>query len=193
MPRPRRLLIVLALPWLGIGPAGCGNTRDRVPNLARPAPPAGFHALGYPRAGVTLLAPRNWTVLPERSPLIAVIASGEAVTALWRFPRSIAPPADPAALRLADAALLAAARARDRGLQLIRSAAVEIDRAPALELDAIERINGRIRRVRSTHVFLAGAELVLEQYAPVSMFHMIDHAVFSPMKRSLRLLAPGSG
>jgi hypothetical protein len=42
--------------------------------------------------------------------------------------------------------------------------------------------------VRSTHVYVPGAEYVLDEYAPPAMFHAVDHAVFSPIKRSLRLV-----
>jgi hypothetical protein len=42
------------------------------------------------------------------------------------------------------------------------------------------------------HVYLPGAEVVLEEYAPPALFHRIDHAVFSPVKRSLRLTVPGA-
>ena len=40
---------------------------------------------------------------------------------------------------------------------------------------------------RSLHVFVSGYEIVLEQYAPPSLFHPVDHVAFSPMKRSLRI------
>jgi hypothetical protein len=55
-------------------------------------------------------------------------------------------------------------------------------------VDAIESIAGRRRRVRSFHVFVRGAEIVLDEYAPVAMFHAVDHSVFSPLNHSLVLL-----
>jgi hypothetical protein len=39
-------------------------------------------------------------------------------------------------------------------------------------------------------LFADGAELVLDVYAPVRDFHSVDHAVFSPLKRSLQLFRP---
>ncbi len=174
--------------------AGCGNSRTPVPSLSSPQPPQGFQLLSYPAAAIALRAPRNWSVTPGRAPLVATIGSGAAVVALWRFPRSLPPPTG-TTLAGAGARLLAQARARDPGLRLIRSQAEAIDHAPAIELDALEQINGQLRRIRSIHVFVTGAELVLEQYAPPAIFHAIDHAVFSPVKRSLRLspVAPGPG
>jgi hypothetical protein len=32
--------------------------------------------------------------------------------------------------------------------------------------------------------------VVLDAYAPPALFHPVDHAVFSPLKRSLQLTAP---
>jgi len=43
------------------------------------------------------------------------------------------------------------------------------------------------RRVRSVHVFFGGAEYVIDEYAALRYFHTVDHSVFSPVKRSLRL------
>ena len=59
--------------------------------------------------------------------------------------------------------------------------------APAVELDALERVGGQLRRVRSIHVFLAHAEIVLDEYAPPGQFHAVNRAVFTPVRRSLAL------
>jgi hypothetical protein len=42
--------------------------------------------------------------------------------------------------------------------------------------------------VRSVHVYGPTSEVVLDAYAPPASFHPLDHAVFSPVKRSLRVL-----
>jgi hypothetical protein len=139
----------------------------------------------YPASGVAFRAPSDWLVVGRQAPLVAVASSGSAVVAIWRFPRTGLPPAGTAALKRAEAHLIGAARARDATLRLIRSKLASIDGAPAVELDAFERIAGQPRRVRSIHVFVSGAELVLDEYAPPSVFHGVDHEVFSPMKRSL--------
>jgi hypothetical protein len=172
--------------------AGCGNSRTPAPNLLLPATPDGFHALGYPKAGVALLAPRNWAVLSPKAPLVTVFSSGPAVVALWRFASSSPSPTGRPALEQALTALLAAARHRDPGLRLIRSGILTIDHHSAVELDAFEQIAGSPRRVRSVHVYVPGAELVLEEYAPAAMFHAVDHAVFSPVRRSLELIPMSS-
>jgi hypothetical protein len=135
--------------------AGCGNSRTPIPNLSRPATPAAFIQLGWPKANVGLRVPGNWNVRNEK-------------------------------------ALVAAARRRDPRLRLIRAGVSAIGSLPAIELDAFEQIAGHTRRVRSTHVFTATSELVLDEYAPPGVFHTVDHAVVSPVKRSLRLLTSSS-
>ncbi len=164
-----------------------------MPEFSQPAAPSAFRTLGYSAAGLSFRAPTNWAVTQVKAPLVSVVSSGAAVVAVWRYRRSSPAPAGAAALRHARSVLIDAARARDASLQVIKAKAVTLDRAHGFELDAIERIDGQIRRVRSTHLFLAGAEVVLEEYAPTGSFHAVDHAVFSPLKRSLRLSAVGLG
>jgi hypothetical protein len=184
--------------FLGIGcvtaalAAGCGNSRTLLPDVNHPVAPSGFQALAYPASGVSLEVPSNWSVVRQRAPVVAVITSGTAVVAVWRFPRNTSPPHGTAAMNSTTTKLIAAARVRDTTLQLIRSRLVSVGDLSAVELDAFERIRGQPRRVRSTHVFVPGAEVVLEEYAPPAMFHAVDHAVFSPVRRSLRLL-PAKG
>jgi hypothetical protein len=181
-------LAVLAATAAGLALGGCGDSRTPVPSLSQPAAPLGFHTLGFQRSGVTLIAPKNWIVLPQQSPVVTVVASGAAFVTVWRFRRTTPPPAGSAQLDQARAALIKAARAKDPGLVVIRATALIVDHHSAVELDAVEQINGRARRVRSTHVYVPGAEYVLDEYAPAAMFHAVDHAVFTPIKHSLRLL-----
>jgi hypothetical protein len=167
--------------------AGCGNSRTPAPAVTEPAQPSGFHTLGYPQSGFALSAPSNWLVQAKSAPLVATISSGDAVVAVWRFPRRAKPPTGTKALAKAAQQLIASARARDPSFELIRSNIQTVDGAPAVELAGFERVGGQRRRVRSVHVFAPHAELVLDEYAPPAAFHAIDHAVFSPVKHSLRL------
>jgi hypothetical protein len=186
-----RATIALACPLVLL--ASCGDSRTPVPDLTRPASAGVFRTLGYPAAGLVVRAPSSWSVVGRRAPLIATISSGPAVVALWRFRHETASPATAAALGRARVALIAAARRRDHGLRLIRASTATVGRLPAIELDAIERIRGEVRRVRSTHVFTSGAEIVLDEYAPPSLFPAVDRAVFSPVKRSLRMSPVAAG
>ncbi|MBV9467602.1 MAG: hypothetical protein JO169_15935 [Solirubrobacterales bacterium] len=184
MRRPLAPLLVCTLATL----AGCGDSRTPVPDLARPASPGGFQTLTYARAGVRITAPRNWAVAAAQAPLVATVASGDAVIALWRFARRVPAPRGAAGLARAGAALIAAARRRDPTLRVLHAGTLSVDGAPAVALEVIERISGQTDRVRSTHLFVPGAELVLEQYAPPARFPALQAAVFAPVLRSLTLL-----
>jgi hypothetical protein len=179
----RAVLLLAPLVFL----AGCGNSRTPSPSVTQPSQPSGFHTLGYPRSGFALSAPNNWLVQQKSGPLVTTISSGDAVVAVWRFPRHTKPPTGAKALAKAAQQLIAAAQARDPSFQLIRSKIQTVDQAPAVELAGFERVGGQRRRVRSVHVFVPDAEIVLDEYAPPGGFHAVDHAVFSPVKHSLRL------
>ncbi len=170
--------------------AGCGISQARVPNLQVPAKPTKMGVLGYRDDGVAMFAPANWTETNRTAPLVATITSGPAVIALWRYPRSgaaLTGPGMTAALDQERSALLAAAKKHDPDFDLLSSALVTVDGVGAVELDAIERINGRLRRARSEHVYANGAEIVLDEYAPVPEFKRVDHYVFSPVRKGLQL------
>jgi hypothetical protein len=183
---PRRLGFAAVL--LALTLAGCGNSRTPVPGPGEPAPSGGLRSLFLTSAGIIVHIPRYWFVTTAKPPLLATVSSGSAVIALWRYPRSAPPPSTPAELSATERSLLAAARARDPHLEPIRTAAIILSAHHAVELDAFEHVGGKLRRVRSVHVYAPGSEVVLDAYAPPGEFHLVDHAVFSPVKRSLRLL-----
>jgi hypothetical protein len=168
---------------------GCGNSRTAVPDLDRPAPPDGFRKLTLGSAGVSLITPRNWTVSNQEAPLVLTLNSGPAVVALWRLARSAPPPASAAALSATSRVLMAAVRRRDPSISQLRASATRVDGARAIRLEARERIAGRLRRVTSTHVYVEGAELVLDEYAPPDQFASVTRNVFGPVRRSLTLVA----
>jgi hypothetical protein len=172
--------------------AGCGNSRTPVPSATLPSPPHGFRTLSLHEAGVRLAAPRTWTVSGQRSPLLVTVESGAAVIAVWRFPRAAPVPSGTRALAALRARLLGAMRARDRTLRVVSTAGLRVAGARAIEVQAIERINGRTRRVSSTHVYLRGEELVLDQYAPTGLFAGVDRSVFGPVRRSLTVVRVGA-
>jgi hypothetical protein len=173
--------------------AGCGNSRTPVPSLASPVAAGTLRWLTFNDYGLRIRAPSNWVVIGGRAPLVATISLSSSVAALWNYPRSTPAPAGPADLAAAETQLIAAAKRNDPSLRLIRAKVGALGGYPAIELDAFEQLKGSPRRVRSTHVFTGTSEVVLDEYAPSEIFHSVDHAVFSPLKRSLRLSSAASG
>jgi hypothetical protein len=171
--------------------SGCGDGRVSAPQLSATAKPTGVLTIRYPSDGVTLQVPSNWTVTPEKSPMVAVYSSGSAIISLWRFPSRSGPITATPRLQKALAALVKATRARDPGLALERTGLSRVSGAGAVIIDAVEQVAGRLRRVRSEHVYVNRAELVLDAYAPPAQFPTVDHEVFSPVRESLTLLDGG--
>jgi hypothetical protein len=147
--------------------------------------------LQFPVAGVSIAAPRSWRVIPARSPLLTTVASGDAVIALWRYPRTAPPPNTEASLAAARASLLRAVHARQGTVRVVSSRITRIDGAPAIEFDALETIGGAPRQVLSTHVFQPAGEVVLEEYAPPALLRQIRHPLFARVRRSLALIVAG--
>ncbi|HEY5317482.1 MAG TPA: hypothetical protein VIJ20_05845 [Solirubrobacteraceae bacterium] len=172
------------------GLAGCGDSRTPAPNLARIEPPHRLRVLSYLHNTLHLSAPANWSTETGSAPLVVTIGSGQAVVAIWRYPRSPSQPlpSDIPALQRARGALITAAAARDRTFRVISSAVVGINSVPGVELDALETIRGQVRRVRSAHLYKRGAELVIDEYAPENLFHQVDRTVFSPLLHSVHLV-----
>jgi len=170
--------------------AGCGNTQQRPPDLAVPAPPSGATPLSFDAQGVRLAAPGGWHVQAGQPPLVATIQSGPAQIAIWRYPRTEPLPKTGSQLSQARDLLLQAARARDQTFKEARTAITRLDGHPAIEVRGTETVGGRPQAVRSTHVYAFGAEVVVDAFAPANVFGQVDRDAFRPLARSLRLQAP---
>lgn len=177
---------VLALAIVG----GCGHSHTPAPGLSHIQPAVGVKPVDYLDDTLHFNAPEGWVIQTGPAPLVVTLGSGPALIAIWRYPRSPSQPlpGDIPALQAARIALLGAAGARDRTFRAVSSAIVVLGGAPGVELDALETIRGHVRRVRSTHLYENGAELVIDEYAPEALFHGVDRAVFSPLLHSVRLV-----
>ena len=184
-------VLTLLLATLASG-AGCGRERLEPPDVERPAAPLGTAVDHFPEAGLIVQRPGNWPLVRGRSPLVASAASGTATVALWRYRRSEPLPREDAALDAAQKALEQAARARDGDFALDRARRVEVDGAPGIQLLGTEKVAGRERRVRSTHVYAKEAEFVVDAYAEPADFARVDKEVFRPLVRTLRIEPPTS-
>lgn len=178
-------------PWvgalaLGLVLASCGQRPAVVPQVSAPAAPDGFHLITYSAARVRLDMPRSWTTTPQSPPLVTVLSSGGAVISLWHYPGAFG--ASGSHLRHAYRRLVAAALRSQPKLHVLSAGLLTVDGDPAVELDATEPIGAVQERVDSFHVFTPGAEVVLEEYAPPSVFDPVDRLVFEPVWRSLVVL-----
>jgi len=87
----------------------------------------------------------------------------------------------------AKAALVGAARKRDRTLRLDRSGVTRFHGHPALVLVGTETVGTERRKVRSTHIFRDRSEVVVEALAPPAAFAGLQRTVFAPLLRSLKV------
>ncbi len=169
--------------------AGCAASRTPPPDLTRIQTTGAVKTVHYLNNALRFRAPANWVTQTGSGPLVVTLGSGPALIAIWHYPRSASQviPIDPTQVKQAQNALVAAARARDATFRVISSAAVLLGGVPGVELDALETIRGQVRRVRSTHFYRGGAEIVVDEYAPDDLFHAVDRSIFSPLLHSVRL------
>lgn len=170
--------------------AGCGNERTPPPDVNTPGPPIGAAQARYPEHGISFLAPGGWRLTPGTAPLVVTAQTGQATLAVWRYPRTEPLPRTSAHLRAARAALVAEAQRRDPTFKLEKGSVIRVAGAPAVQLRATETINGLPRKVRSTHVYTRGAEIVLDAYTTAEHFDRVDQQVFRPVLRTLKIAEP---
>lgn len=172
------------------GLAGCAQSRTAAPDPSRIEPPGAVKTVAYLHNSLHFRAPANWEMQAGSGPLVVTVGSGPALIAIWHYPRSARQvlPIDLPQLQQARTALVAAARARDPTFRVISTAIVLQGGAPGVELDALETVRGQVRRVRSTHFYKGGGELVVDEFAPEELFHAVDRTVFSPLLHSVRLV-----
>lgn len=167
--------------------AGCGNSRTAPPVLSTPAAPDGFNPVAYPAAGLRFKVPRAWRLIPGTAPQVAVIQSGLAEVAVWRYPRDGRLPHTKAQLKAALRSLLALVGTRDPSFVAQGHAVVAVAHHGALQIRGLETIDGFRRQVRSTHLFVNRSEVVIDAFAPPAMFTRVDTQVFHPLLRSVRI------
>jgi hypothetical protein len=172
--------------------AGCGNARQHPPNATSTQRPAKATRLDYPAAGIGFTAPRNWYQSPGGRPLVAVVASGSATIAVWRYHRKEPLPRATSELQQARANLSEWLRSHGRSVHIESAKTIDVNGVRGIQVVASESVSGQRRRVRSTHLFDRGAEVVVDAYAPPAEFGRVDATVFAPLLRSLQLRAPAT-
>src|SRR5437588_10896495 len=120
--------------------SGCGDRRTPPPDLNRPANPVSFTRAIFPSAGVVFQGPTNWLLTHGYPPEVATLHDGQAIVAIWRYPRTQPLPASPTDVRADIPALLRVVRARDRTFALLSASATTLDRHAAIEVKGFETI-----------------------------------------------------
>lgn len=170
--------------------AGCGRERLGAPDPGAPFTAGVKTAVAYPKAGLRFDAPADWPFGAGPAPLVAQTSSGSATIAIWRYPRTEPLPRDRAALATARTNLVNAAKGRDGSFKTIATHLTKIDGKPAVQVVGDETVAGRPRRVRSTHVYAHGAEVVIDAFSDPGVFLPVDRVVFRPLLRSIELDRP---
>ena len=189
MPARPVALLLLGLCLAGAA-SGCAASRTPAPNLTRPVAPGASVPRDFPSLGLGFRSAGNWSYDPGQPPLVALMTSGQALLAIWRYPRTEPLPVGLAALRQARHALVAAAQARDATFVAEQNRIFRLDGQPAIELLGRETVAGQPRRLRSVHVYAHGAEFVIDALAPAGYFPGVDADEFVPFLDTLRFLAP---
>jgi hypothetical protein len=185
-----RRALALLLATAVVPAAGCGNEPAEAPDVTTLPRITGWTGAAFPAAGISFERPREWHLQPGRPPLLGTITAGRATIAFWRYPRSEALPSTLPELTVAKDALLAAARGRDRTFHARLAKGTRAARRPAVVIVADETVAGQRRRVRSTHVYAHGGEVVVDAFAPPRDFARLEDPVFRRVVRTLRVQPP---
>ena len=186
----RRALLPLAAAALV---AGCGNDRTPVPETGFIPPPKEFRDAPFLAQGVTFRAPTNWRIVPGEGTQIATVAIGDAQVGVWRYERSEPLPETRDQLDAARDAVVKQIEARDPTFKLTSTRLVLKKGIRAVEVvgAGTNLTNPGVQRaMRSLHAYGAGAEVVIDAFAPPKDFARVDAQTFAPMTRSLKLPKP---
>jgi hypothetical protein len=170
--------------------AGCGNEPSKPPTVTTVKQAFGWVDNAIPTEGVKFQRPSAWRYQQGSPPLLATMSSGLTTIAVWRYPRNEPLPETLAELTTAKDALVAAAKARDPSFEVIKAKGTRAAHHPAVVIIADETVAGQPRRVRSTHVYAAGSEIVIDAFAPADQYAQVEDPIIRTLVRSLQITAP---
>ncbi len=186
----RRPLLVLSALALAVPLSACGNDAGKAPDVEAVRPAFSFVPERFPAQGVSFERPKDWLMAKGEAPLLATITAGRVTIAGVALPADEALPRTKAELDSARDALVAAAKARDKTFKVIKAKGTRAAHQPAVVVIADETVAGQPRRVRSTHVYAFGGEVVVDAFAPPRDYPKVEEPVFRRIVRSLRVTAP---
>jgi hypothetical protein len=170
--------------------AGCGNEPSKPPVVTTPKAAFGWVDYGAPGQGVSWQRPSAWRITPGDAPLLATMSSGLATISVWRYPRNETLPETPEELEVAKDALVAAATAKDPSFEVIKAKGTRAAFSPAVVIIADETVSGQPRRVRSTHIYAASSEVVIDAFMPADQYAKVEEEIIIPLVRTFKISAP---
>jgi hypothetical protein len=182
-----------ALACLGLAAAvlsGCGNEPSKPPVVTQPKEAFGWVDQPVPTQGVTFQRPQAWRYTPGAPPLLGTISSGLVTISVWRYPREETLPETLEELTVAKDALVAAAQARDPSFRVIKAKGTRAAHHPAVVIIADETVAGQPRRVRSTHIYAASSEVVIDAFAPEDQYAEVEEPIIIELVRSFEITEP---
>ncbi|HEX8158301.1 MAG TPA: hypothetical protein VF526_13030 [Solirubrobacteraceae bacterium] len=185
-----RALSSLTAVALAVALVACGNEKTAAPDTGVVPAPKGFRDAKYTKEGVSLRVPKSWRTIDGEAPQIATIAAGDGQIGVWRFPRKEPLPETAIQLNAAREALIAQVQKRDKGFTVTSSRIVLKPKLKAVEIIGIGTNQGLQRSQRSLHAYGYGAEVVVDGFAPITLFNKVDKQTFSKVARSLKLRKP---
>lgn len=178
-------ILLLAAPF-----GGCGNEPSKPPTVTTVKEAFGWLDHDIPTQGVRFQRPSAWRYAQGTPPLLATLSSGLTTIAVWRYPRNEPLPETQDELTTAKDALVAAAKARDPTFTVVKAKGTRAAHSPAVVIIADETVAGQPRRVRSTHVYAAGGEVVVDAFAPLDQYEKVEDPIIRTLVRSLQISKP---
>lgn len=168
----------------------CGNEPKNPPVVTTPKDAFGFVDYGRPEQGIAFQRPSAWRITPGTAPLLATMNSGLVTISVWRYPRNEPLPETLEELTVAKDALVAAAKARDPSFTVIKAKGTRAAHHPAVVIVADETVAGQPRRVRSTHIYAAASEVVIDAFAPEDQYALVEDPIIRVLVRSFKITDP---
>lgn len=164
--------------------SGCGNERAQPPDLDRIG--GGYATAQFETGAVRFRHPKSWVASGAAPPRYAQLSSGTALVVVYGYPRHDLA-IDPASVEASRRRLISSLRRRAPGFLLERSAIVEVDGVPAVELRGRGLVAGEPVETRAVHVYKPAVEWVIDAYAGPGQFERANRIAFDPLLASIDL------
>lgn len=140
-----------------------------------------------PDGAISFRYPKTWTVTVGGAPLVAELASGGALAAIYAYPRKDLG-TDGAAVRASRKRVLASLEDRAPGFLIQGSRIFEVDGSPAVQVIGRGLIDDTIVRTRSVHVYKEDTEWVINAYARRDDYDTANRIAFDRLIRTAKLV-----